>query len=105
MNSWSVGAMDAMTDSKPSGTAGKMAEWSGTSYVLSGKVLSNAVQVKSGTGSYITVSGSNLAVLSGNAPGITSYDIGMKQEIVQTDPALDGDHRYRIVITFTGGSA
>jgi PKD repeat protein len=105
MNSWSVRVRDASDDGKPVGTEGKMAEWSGTAYVPSGKVLANAVQVKSGSGSYITLTGSNLAVQSGTAPGISSYDIGMKQEIALTDPALDGDHRYRIAITFTGAAA
>jgi PKD repeat protein len=105
MNSWSVGAMDALTGSKPGGTAGKMAEYSGSAYVLSGKVLANAVQVKSGTGSYITLSGTNQPVQTGTALGITPYDIGMKQQIVQTDPTLSGNNRYRIVVTFTGAAA
>ena len=105
MNSWSVGAIDALTGSKPSGTAGKMAEWSDSAYVPSGHVLANAMQVKSGTGSYITLSGTNLPVQAGTAPGITSYAIGMKQQIEQTDPTLQGGHQYRVVITFTGAAA
>ena len=105
MNKWTVGSMDALTGSKPAGTAGKMAEYSGSAYVLSGTVLANTAQVKSGTGNYITLTGSNQAVQAGTATGITSYDIGIKQQIDQTDPALDGDHRYRIVITFTGAAA
>jgi PKD repeat protein len=102
MNSWSVEAVDALTGNKPVGTAGKMAEWSGSAYVPYGNVLTNAAQVKSGTGSYITLTGSNQPVQAGTASG--SYDLGMKQQIVQTDPALSGDHRYRIVITFTGAA-
>lgn len=105
MNSWSVGAMDALTGSKPAGTSGKMAEWSGSAYVPSGNVLANAVQVKSGTGSYYTLSGTNQLVQAGTALGITSYDIGMKQLVAGTDPALTGDHRYRMVVTFTGAAA
>jgi PKD repeat protein len=104
-NSWSVGVMDALTESKPGGTAGKMAEYSGSAYVLSGKVLANAVQVKSGTGSYVTLSGTNQPVQAGTALGITPYDIGMKQQIVQADPTLSGNNRYRIVVTFTGAAA
>jgi PKD repeat protein len=105
MNQWSVGAMDAMTESKPVGTAGKMAEWSGSTYTISGKALANAVEVKAGTGSYYTLSGTNQPVQAGTARGVTSYDIGMKQLVADTDPALAGDHRYRIVVTFTGAAA
>ena len=105
MDNWSVGAMDALTGSKPAGTAGKMAEWSGISYVSSGKVLANALQVKSANGSYHTISGTNQPVQGGTAQGFTSYDIGMKQQIDQTDPTLIGNNRYRIVVTFTGGAA
>jgi PKD repeat protein len=105
MDNWSVGAMDALTEGKPAGTAGKMAEWSGISYVSSGKVLANALQVKSANGSYHTVSGTNQPVQGGTAQGFTSYDIGMKQQVDQTDSTLIGNNRYRIVVTFTGGAA
>jgi PKD repeat protein len=105
MNQWSVGAMDALTGSKPAGTAGKMAEWSGSVYVPSGRLLTNAVQVKSGIGSYLPLSGTNQPVQAGTAPGNSSYDIGMRQQIAQTDPTLSGSNRYRIVITFTGAAA
>ena len=105
MDQWSVGAMDALTGSKPAGTAGKMVEYSGSAYLPSGKMLANAVQVKSGTGSYITLSGTDLPVQAGTAAGTTSYDIGMKQVVADTDPALVGDNRYRIMITFTGADA
>ena len=105
MDSWSVGAMDALTGSKPAGTAGKMAEWSGSAYLPSGKMLANAVQIKSGSGSYITLSGTNQPVQAGTAAGTASYDIGMKQVVADTDAALTGDNRYRIAITFTGAAA
>jgi PKD repeat protein len=105
MVKWSVGAMDALTGSKPAGTAGKMAEYSGSAYLPSGKILANAVQVKSGTGSYITLSGTDQPVQAGTAAGTISYDIGMKQVVADTDPALAGDNRYRIMITFTGAAA
>jgi PKD repeat protein len=105
MNNWSVGAMDTLTGGKPAETAGKMAEWSGSAYVPSGTVLANAMQVKSGTGSYVTVSGTNQPVHEGTAPGITSYDIGTKQQIEPTDPKLSGNKWYRIVITFIGAAA
>jgi len=105
MDQWSVGAMDALTGSKPAGTAGKMAEYSGSAYLPSGKMLANAVQVKSGPGSYIPLSGTDQPVQAGTAVGTTSYDIGMKQVVADTDPALAGDNRYRIMITFTGAAA
>ena len=41
--------MDALTDTKPPASVGKMAEWSGAAYVVSGKVLTNALQVKAGS--------------------------------------------------------
>ena len=103
MDSWLVEVKDALTGGKPAGTEGKMAEWSVSTYMPSGKMLTNAVQVKSGSGSYITLSGTNQHVQAGTASG--TYDIGMKQVVAGTDPALEGDHKYRIVITFTGAAA
>jgi PKD repeat protein len=105
MNQWSVGVKDALDNSKPAGSTGKMAEWSGSAYVVSGKILSNAVQVKSGTGNYILLSGTNQQIQAGNSPGLVSYHIGMEQLILPADPALSGNNRYRVVVTFTGGAA
>jgi eukaryotic-like serine/threonine-protein kinase len=105
MNQWSVNAKDALDDSKPAGTEGNMTEWSGSSYVPSGKVLSNAVQVKYGSESYIKLSGTGQVIKSGTSPGNYQGDMGIKQEIAPTDPALDTGHQYRIVVTFTGSAA
>lgn len=116
MNDWSVTAKDALDDRKPEGTEGNMTEWSnkgssnqsiGGSYVPvpPGKVLLNAVKVNYGGGTYITLSGDDQVIKSGTFPGWTSGDLGIKQEIAPTDPALSGSNRYRIVVTFTGSPA
>jgi PKD repeat protein len=104
LNSWSVSMRDALDGGKPAGTAGKMAEWtSGSGYIPSGKSLANALQVKSGTGSYLSVSGTGQTLQTGTAHAI-SYDLGLRQVITGTDPALEGNNRYHMVITFTGGA-
>ena len=106
MDSWSVSVRDARNDEKPEGTEGKMAEWStGSGYVTSGEHLLNALKVKSGVGSYVTLSGSDQPLQSGTTQGILPFDIGIWQYIADTDPALETDHQYRIVITFTGAAA
>ena len=105
INQWNVDAKDALDTSKPAGTEGKMAEWSGSAYVPSGKVLLNAVQVKYGTGSDVTLSGANQLITSGISPGTYKDDLGISQMIAPTDPALSGSNKYRIVVTFTGSAA
>jgi PKD repeat protein len=104
MNAWMVSVKDSLDNGKPAGTAGKMSEWSsGSGYLPSGKTLANALQVKSGLGSYLTLSGAGQTLQAGTAHAIT-YDIGLKQVIAATDPALPGNNRYHMVITFTGGA-
>ncbi len=104
MDSWTVSARDALDSGKPPGTAGRMAEWSGSVYVSSGKVLENAIQVRARDGSFITISGSDQDIITFTSPGTIDYDMTMRQVIEDTDPALDGGHSYRIVITFTGSA-
>jgi PKD repeat protein len=104
-SSWHVAVRDALDGGKPAGTVGKMAEHTGTAYVTpSGKYLSNAIQVKSGTGSYVTLTGSDQTVQTGTSSGTFNYDIGLKQVIASGDPALSGSNKYHIVITFTGST-
>jgi PKD repeat protein len=104
LNSWSVSMRDALDGSKPAGTGGKMAEWTpGSGYIPSGKSLANALQVKSGTGSYLSVSTTAQTLQTGTVHAI-SYDLGLRQVITGTDPALEGNNRYHMVITVTGGA-
>jgi PKD repeat protein len=104
LNSWSISMRDALDGGKPAGTAGKMTEWTpGGSYTPSGKSLANSLQIKSGTGSYLSVSGTSQALQTGAAHAV-SYDLGLRQAITVTDPALEGNNRYHIVITVTGGA-
>jgi PKD repeat protein len=99
-SNWHVSVKDALYGGKPALTEGKMVEYDGSTYVSSGRVLTNALQVKSGTRSYVTLSGTDQEVQSGTSSG--NYDIGLKQVIAAGDPALTASHVYRIVITFTG---
>lgn len=106
MDSWIVSIHDDLDEGKPAGTEGKMAEWtSGTGYVPSGKCLENALQVKSGSGNYVMLSGSAQPLQSGTTQGILPFDITLQQEIAVKDPALENNHQYHIVITFTGAAA
>ncbi len=106
MPEWAVSVSDALNDNKPPGTAGRMAEWSsGSGYITAGESLTNALKVRSGTGSYVTLSGSPRALQAGTSQGILPFDIGIQQDISATDPALDAGNKYHIVITFTGGAA
>ena len=103
-SSWEVRVKDGLDDGKPADTAGMMSEYTGSAYVTSGyKSLVNALQVKSGTGSYVTVSGSDQVVQMGSSSGSFSYDIAMKQEIATGDPVIT-PNVYRIVVTFTGAT-
>ncbi len=99
-STWHVSVKDAKDGGKPAGTEGKMAEYADPAYVTGGEFLTNAIQVKSGTRSYVTLSGTDQEVQSGTSSG--DYDIGLKQVIAAGDPALTASHVYRIVITFTG---
>jgi hypothetical protein len=82
-----------------------MSEYTGSTYVTSGyKVLTNALQVKCGTGSYVTLSGSDQTVHTGTASGSFDFDISLKQVIAAGDPALKAPNVYRAVITFTGAT-
>jgi PKD repeat protein len=102
VTAWHISVKDALDGGKPAGTAGKMAEYTGSSYVSGGRALTNALLVKSGIGNYITLSGSDQTVQAGTSSGTFNYDIGLKQVIATGDPALTAPNLYRVVITFTG---
>jgi len=106
MASWTVTVHDAMNSGKPAGTEGKMAEWSSISgYIASGEFLENALKVKSGDETYVTLSGDPQDLQSGTDQGILPFDITFRQDVAETDPALENGHQYHIVVTFTGGTA
>jgi PKD repeat protein len=106
MPEWAVSVSDALDDGKPPGTAGRMAEWSaGSGYIAAGQYLTNALKIRSGTGSYVTLSESAQTLQAGTSQGTLPFDIGIQQDISATDPALDAGNQYHIVITFTGGAA
>jgi len=104
-SAWHVSVKDALDGGKPVATVGKMSEYTGSAYVTSGyKVLTNALQAKCGSGSYVTLSGSDQTVQTGTSSGTFTYDIGLKQVIAAGDPALTAPNMYRIVVTFTGAT-
>jgi PKD repeat protein len=107
MNQWSVRAKDALDGGKPPGTAGKMAEWTGSAYIPDGEFLSNPIQVKYGigTGTYITLSGTDQVLTSGTSTGMYSDYLGINQQVEPTDPALSGSNYYHILVTVTGYTA
>jgi hypothetical protein len=103
---FNITVTDSLADSKPPGTAGKMAEWDGSAYVSSGRTLTNAVKVWSDDGTY----GTGVITLDGSAPDVlhgvpfgSNINLQLKatQDTVIGDEALFGGHMYRIVITFT----
>jgi hypothetical protein len=106
-SNYELKVMDALTDTKPAGTEGKMAEWSGSAYVVSGKVLTNAFQVKAGSEpqGYKTLSGTNQIIADEDATVLAgdNFDIGLKQNIVVGDTTLPSND-YRIVVTFTASN-
>jgi PKD repeat protein len=104
-STWEVRVKDALDGGKPVDTVGRMSEYTGTTYVTSGyEALANALLVKSGTGSYITLSGSDQVIEAGTSAGTFNYDVGVKQEIATGDPILTSPNVYRIVVTFTGAT-
>jgi PKD repeat protein len=103
--SWQISIKDALDDGKPAGTGGKMSEYTGSAYVTSGyHALTNPLQVKSGTGSYVPLSGSDQVIQTGSSSGTYSYEIGMLQEISAGDAVLTPPNVYRLMITFTGAT-
>lgn len=103
-SNYDLKVMDALTDTKPAGTVGKMAEWNGASYVVSGKFLTNALQVKADgqPEGYKLLSDTNQIIAADDATVTAGddYNIGLKQDIVVGDTTL-ATTDYRIVVTFT----
>ncbi len=102
--SWTVGVRDALNDEKPPGTNGQMVEWTGSAYPEEYTILSNPIQVKSGSGNFVSLSDSDQIIQSESSAGIFNYDIGVRQDIQYGDARLTNGNNYRIVITFTGST-
>lgn len=103
---WNVGVHDGLTDSKPAGSVGKMAEWDGTSaYVAGGNILTNAFQVGSDASTWVTLTGTSANLYSGDVPGTTVKYPFFRQTIEDEDPSLVSPNTYRMVVTFTATPA
>jgi len=104
---WIVSVKDAMDGPKITGTAGKMANWTGSAWAASGNLAAamhvTGESVSGTTGHNIALSGSDQtietgdAVVSGQSMGIT-----IDQDVAYTDPRLPGSNVYRIIVTFIG---
>lgn len=102
---WSVSVYDALDLGKPPETAGHMAEFGGSFYNPSGRMLSSPVQVKNASApSYITVSNISQTYLSGNATPAegVSLPIDVRQVVDYEDAILSPPSVYQIIITFIG---
>jgi hypothetical protein len=113
--SWVVSAHDALDTTKPAGTVGKMAEWTGSAYLTgaSAAFLGSAMQVGATTvnpgftGATVTLTGAGQAIATGDgsksAAGVfTTKPITIKQDVTYADPVLTGGDVYQIIVTFTG---
>ena len=107
-DAWQVEVKDALDNSKPSGTEGKMAEYNTTNTTYEGgKVLQTAMSVNTTSGGTAqSLSGTNAQIVSGatnTTDSGSNYDINLTQSINYGDARLTTTgHVYRIVITFTG---
>jgi hypothetical protein len=107
---WTVTVKDALDDGKNGGTAGKMANWSGSTYASDSlaaalDVTGASVPLKT-TGAAKTLSVSDQVIETGLAAvSSQSMDITLGQDVVYTDQTLPGSNVYRIIVTFTGSVA
>ncbi len=110
---WTVSVKDALDDLKPAGSVGKMAAYNTTApeYVSGGDVLETAMHVEGATtsnvtGTEITLSGSDQTIETGlDEADAEAMDITIRQTVTKYDPRLlTANHKYRIVITFTGAT-
>jgi hypothetical protein len=105
-----VAVKDALDDGKNGGTAGKMANWSGSTYASDSlaaalDVTGASVPLKT-TGAAKTLSVSDQVIETGLAAvSSQSMDITLGQDVVYTDQTLPGSNVYRIIVTFTGSVA
>jgi hypothetical protein len=99
---WRVKVKDNLDGGKPTGSAGKMVEYDGKNYVSPVRMLTSPVYVKSGTGTYQALSGTETTIQEGTSTTGTDYNIGVRQTISYSDAVLQGSNQYRVVITFIG---
>ena len=99
---WILTVGDALSNAKPSGTEGKMAEWDGISrYTVRGKVLTNSLNVGSDKSTWHALSKTPAILFTGTTAGTFVNYPYFKQTIVIADPHLTTPgHVYRIVVTF-----
>jgi hypothetical protein len=108
---WTVSVKDALDGSKDSGTAGKMANWTGSVYesdslAASLHVTGETVSGKTTGGVERTLSDSDQTIETGLAEvSSQSMDITIGQNVAYTDPILPSPNVYRIIVTFTGSVA
>jgi PKD repeat protein len=113
MYCWTVAVWDDKNNNKPPGTEGRMAEYNNVTFVYVpapvGKTLQNALRIQSENkygelGNEVTLSGTSQKIEEGppmvdpNEP--FKYAIHLKQTVGTSDPRLDINRQYRIVITF-----
>jgi hypothetical protein len=104
---WTVAVRDALDGSKDAATAGKMTNYTGSSYA-SGSLAANltvageSVSGKS-TGAGVTLSGIPQTIETGlDVVTSDSMHITIGQAVAYTDPRLPNPNVYRIIVTFTG---
>lgn len=108
---WTVAVKDGMDESKIAGTAGKMANYTGSAYAASGNlaaamhVAGASVPTKT-TGADVALLGTDQLIETGlDAVDAQSMAITIGQTVAYTDPTLPGSNVYRIIVTFTGSVA
>ncbi|NVO66849.1 hypothetical protein [Methanofollis tationis] len=101
---YDVKVYDARDGGKPAETAGHLTKYE-SSYL--GAYLKNPLQIKSGTGAYVSLSGVQQSIES--KVGISDdagdqYAIGIKQRLEPSDTLLSEGQSYRIVVTFVASA-
>jgi hypothetical protein len=106
--SWKLTVYDNLTQSKPSGTEGHMAEWDGSSYVSSGGILTSPLQISGDGLSFFSIparsSPQEIAVGAANIPeGLSIYPV-FRQPVAANEHAVGKNDVYRIILTFEATS-
>jgi hypothetical protein len=103
----SITAVDAMTPSKPAGTAGYMANWTGTSYSATATKLIHMMGLVGSDATGYTHA-SQITDLSTESPlytitaaeSATQLNLDFSQQTETTDLTLPGTNSYRIPVAF-----
>jgi hypothetical protein len=94
---WTVTVVDATNN-------GKMAEYDGSSYTPSGKVLTDALNVGSSSASYVTLANTPSAAVWTGTAGTYLESPYFKQTVEMADSRVGSGHNYRVVTTFTASA-